>query len=171
MAWERSPERKGPCAWHKIMSGTHFLRHCWPLESTHITWDNFYCLFQYFKFMIYLSNLSFLRYCFFFISSSCLRASSPPQLPMLNICVVGKPFLIVHMDTDLWQALCSIDCLPATYSPPHRDAFCNYSPSLRHDCSCPEFPYSTLTLKAMKRWLWLLLLCLCFFTMYLQSHF
>lgn len=79
---------------------------CWPLESTHITWDNFYCLFQYFKFMIHHSNLSFFFFeiLFCFISSSCLRASSPSQLPVLNIFAAGKPFLIVHMDADLWHA-------------------------------------------------------------------
>lgn len=87
---------------HGIRSCHTSWDHCWPLESTHITWNNFYCLFQNLKFMIHHSNLSFLRYCF--ISSSCLRASPPPQLPVLSIFAEGEPFLIVHMDTDLCHA-------------------------------------------------------------------
>lgn len=43
-------ERKGARAWHKTMSDTHLLRSLQATESTHITWDKFYSLFQYLKF-------------------------------------------------------------------------------------------------------------------------
>lgn len=59
------PEWKVPYAWQKIMSDTHLLRSLLAMESTHVTWDKFYSLFQYLKFNNTPLNLSFLRYCWF----------------------------------------------------------------------------------------------------------
>lgn len=103
ISWEKnkampSPERKGPCERHKVISGTCLLR-SW-VESSHITWDHFYCFLQYLKFKDAQPDFIFFEMLSCFTSSSHLRASAPSQLSMLDIFAARKPFLIAHKDTE-----------------------------------------------------------------------
>lgn len=146
--------------------------HCWPLESTHITWDNFYCLFQYFKFMIYHLNLSFLRYCFVLShlhvlghhhlpSCQCSISLQRVSLSSLFIWILTYD---MHGIVQHWLPSCNILSTSQRcplQQQPFPQAWLLLSRVLLFHIDSESYGQMTLVLAP----------CLCFFTIYLQFHF